>query len=139
MEKLKKRRKEKNCPEQIESMDQQQLADERQAVKNELNALKEFASKQKTLSNNPNAFTEEDRIIMKQMYHWYCDLKKKQESLLKEQQSPKDKLLEDKKKLQLILHKYQTEFLEKNGRPVQTALDWEPLKKEYRDYKVNPY
>ena len=41
-----------------------------------------------------------------------------------------------KKELQVLLHDYQKQFQETHGRPIKSAQDIEPLKKEYAEYKV---
>lgn len=46
-------------------------------------------------------------------------------------------LSEEKRRLQIILHEYQTQFLADTGRAAQSPTDWEPVKKEYKQYKVD--
>ena len=41
-----------------------------------------------------------------------------------------------KRHLQQILHVYQREFENSNGRPIKTGPDIEPMKREYAEYKV---
>jgi hypothetical protein len=44
-------------------------------------------------------------------------------------------LSEEKKRLQTILHKYQTQFTKDTGRVAENQSDWEPVRKEYKQYK----
>lgn len=41
-----------------------------------------------------------------------------------------------KRELQLILHTFQKNFEQENGRPIKSGQDIEPMKKEYSEYKV---
>jgi len=47
-----------------------------------------------------------------------------------------DALKKEKKELQHLLIKYQTDFANQNRRPVQFVQDREPLQKEYARYKT---
>ncbi len=42
----------------------------------------------------------------------------------------------EKKRLQVVLHNYQNQFLQQHGRKVQSKVDREPLQREYQRYKV---
>lgn len=41
----------------------------------------------------------------------------------------------EKKRLQLLLHAFQSRFLEEHGRAVREVSDWEPVRDEYQQYK----
>ncbi|KAI8916221.1 hypothetical protein EDD86DRAFT_198055 [Gorgonomyces haynaldii] len=128
LNKLEIRRRELLVPSDIKQMTADQLEKERQAVKAELVVLKKLAD-----DRSIEIPGEEEKQAIKNLYKYYTQLKEQQSA--EDPTKSKRHLLAEKKRLQVVLHQYQTQFLSKNGRPVKTSQDWGDLKSDYLRYK----
>ncbi|KAJ3213984.1 hypothetical protein HDU67_002243 [Dinochytrium kinnereticum] len=153
LERLSRKRSKENRPYEITAMTTKEMMDEKTAVKKELGQLKAFFAGLKEVAPCQTPSLEE-KEIMRDLYARYCELKARlkdscdsdqaetprpRESIVKDDapdvEDRRMKLKQEKKQLQLQLHKYQDEFKRKHGRPIQTAEDRAPIRVEYRRYK----
>lgn len=125
-------RKEQNRPADLHQMSISQLRMERSDIGRELIALREWTKSEK--------ISKEEKIAIKDLYSRYCEIKDIQALLARaDDLEGKDrKVLEkEKKELQIVLFNYQEEFQKENGRPLDSAGDWGPVRAEYKRYKVD--
>ncbi|KAJ3332457.1 Protein fam13a [Blyttiomyces sp. JEL0837] len=151
LERLAKKRVRDGRPFDVMNMSTTQMSEEKAAIKKELGQLKALFS-----SGGGEKPAPDDKVIMRELYNRYCELKSKLESQpsVSEQSSSRPlreaeptyedheakvkrykKLKYEKKLLQIQLHEYQDDFRRKHGRPIHLPEDRAPIKAEYKRYK----
>lgn len=134
--------------EDIDNLTSDQLKSELARVKLLLAQMKQtFALRLK----EGNVVHKHEKTELKNLYEWYCLLKEQHQATASAIHKSQDQIdqsrfirlmrLNDlkarKRELQEQLHEYQKRFMAVNGYPVHTTKDMEPMKSEYKEYKVN--
>ncbi|KAI9204950.1 uncharacterized protein BJ171DRAFT_504161 [Polychytrium aggregatum] len=147
LDRLELKRRAENRPYVLDDMTITQLCQEKVDIKREIYELRKS-----TETDQQSGF--EDHDILRELYRRYCEIRAliektdgqvasaKESASLASINSPATgsmealkKLRYEKKVLQIKLHAYQDEFMQRMGRPVQTSRDRAPIQVDYLRYK----